>query len=79
MHIAEFTTSKFCTFNDFFHFLGLNWSLNDVKHTIVVFQKQLISTKHSLRNRRLKGAGGGGGGGSKKEKEEGEKKGEGIG
>ena len=26
-HIAEFTSSKFCTFNDFFfHFLGLNWS-----------------------------------------------------
>ena len=44
--IAEFTTSKFCTFNDFFfHFLGLNWSLNDVKHTILVLQKQLISTK----------------------------------
>ena len=45
MHIAEFTTSKFCTFNDFFHFLGLNWFLNDVKHTILVLQKQLISTK----------------------------------
>ena len=25
-HIAEFTTSKFFTFNDFFHFPGLNWS-----------------------------------------------------
>ena len=44
----EFTTSKFCTFNDFFHFLGLNWSLNDVKHTIVVLQKQLMSTKYFL-------------------------------
>ena len=31
-HIVEFTTSKFCTFNDFFHFLGLSWSLNDVKN-----------------------------------------------
>ena len=48
MHIAEFTTSKFCTFNDFFHFLGLNWSLNDVKHTILVLQKQLMSTKYFL-------------------------------
>ena len=27
-----------------FHFLGLNWSLNAVKHTILVLQKQLIST-----------------------------------
>ena len=48
VHIAEFTTSKFCTFNDFIHFLGLNWSLNDVKHTILVLQKQLMSTKYFL-------------------------------
>ena len=47
-HIAEFTTSKFCAFNDCFHFLGLNWSLNDVKHTILVLQKQLMSTKYIL-------------------------------
>ena len=32
----------------FFHFLGLNRSLNDVKHTILVLQKQLISTKTVL-------------------------------
>ena len=31
-----------------FHFLGLNWSLKDVKHTILVVQKQLISNKNSL-------------------------------
>ena len=47
-HIVEFATSKFITLNDFFHFLGLNWSLNDVKHTILVLQKQLISTKKFL-------------------------------
>ena len=46
--IAEFTTSNVFIFNDFFHFLGLNWSLNDVKHTILVLQKQLISTKYFL-------------------------------
>ena len=45
-HIAEFTTSKFFTFNDFFHFSGLNWSLNDVKHTILSLQKQLIFNKY---------------------------------
>ena len=54
--------------------LGLYWSLNDVKHTILVLQKQFISTKHSL-----KGGGGGGEGEGKKEKKEGGKKGEGIG
>ena len=32
----------------FFHFLGLNWSLNDVKDTILVLQKQLMSTKYFL-------------------------------
>ena len=47
-HIAEFTTSKFCTFNDFFHFLGLNWSFKHVKYTILVLQKQLESTKYFL-------------------------------
>ena len=46
VHIAEFTASKFGTFNAFFHCLGLNWSLNDVKHTIVALQKQLMSTKY---------------------------------
>ena len=47
-HIVEFATSKFFTLNDFFYFLGLNWSLNDVKHTNLVLQKQLISTKYFL-------------------------------
>ena len=47
-HIVEFATSKFFTLNDFFHLLGLNWSLNDVKHTNLVFQTQLVSTKHFL-------------------------------
>ena len=30
--IVEFTNSTFCTFNDFFHFPGLNWSLKHVKY-----------------------------------------------
>ena len=47
-HIVEFATSNFLTLNDFFHFLGLNWSLNDVKHTNLIFQTQLISTKYFL-------------------------------
>ena len=47
-HIVEFATSKFFTLNDFFHFQGLNWSLNDVEHTNLVLQKQLISTKYFL-------------------------------
>ena len=44
--INEFTTSKFFTFNDFFHFPGLNWSLKDVKHTILSLQKPLIFNKY---------------------------------
>ena len=44
--IAEFTTSKLFTFNDFFHFSGLNWSLKDVKHTIFSLQKQLKFNKY---------------------------------
>ena len=44
--IAEFTTSKFFTFNDLFHFPGLNWSLKEVKHTILSLQKQLIFNKY---------------------------------
>ena len=46
--IAEFTTSKLFTFNDFFHFPGLNWSLKGVKHTIFSLQKQLIFNKYFL-------------------------------
>ena len=61
--IAEFTSSKSCTFNNFFHFLGLNWSLNDVKHTILVLQKQPNIAG-------VKRGGGGGGEGGKKEKNE---------
>jgi len=45
-NIAEFTTLKFFTFNDFFHFADLNWSLKDVKHTIMSLQKQLIFNKY---------------------------------
>ena len=45
-HIAEFTTSKVFTFNDFFNFPGLNWSLKDVKPTILSLQKQLIFNKY---------------------------------
>ena len=44
--IAEFTTPKFFTCDDFFHFPGLNWSLKDVKHTILTLQKQLIFNKY---------------------------------
>ena len=44
--IAEFTTSKFFTFNDFLHLPGLNWSLKDVKRTILSLQKQLIFNKY---------------------------------
>ena len=48
-HIVEFATSKFFTLNDFLHFLGLKWSLNDVKHTnFGLLNKQLISTKYFL-------------------------------
>ena len=46
--IAEFTTSKFFTFNGSFHFIGLNWFLKCAKHTILVLQKQLICTKYFL-------------------------------
>ena len=46
--IAELTTSKFFTFNDFFHLAGLNWSLKDVKHAILSLQKQLIFNKYFL-------------------------------
>ena len=46
--IAEFTTSNFFSFNDFFHFLGLNWSLKDIKDTNLVLQKWLVSTKYFL-------------------------------
>ena len=45
-HIAEFTTSRFFTFNDFFHFPGLNWSLQSVKHIILILQRQLIFNKY---------------------------------
>ena len=45
-HIAEATTSKVFAFNDFFHLSGLNWSLNDVKHTILSLQKQLTFNKY---------------------------------
>ena len=47
-HIAVFTTSKFFTFSDFFHFPGLNWSLKDVKHTVLSLQKQRIFIKYFL-------------------------------
>ena len=43
--IAEFTTSNFFTFNDFFHFQGLDGFFKDVKHTILILQKQLIFNK----------------------------------
>ena len=39
---------KVLHFQRFFHFLGSNWSLHDVKETILVLQKQLISTKTVL-------------------------------
>ena len=42
-HFKVFHSKRF-----FFHFLGLNWSLNDVKHTNLVFQTQLVSTKYFL-------------------------------
>ena len=48
MRIAEFTTWKFFIFNGFFHFPGLNWSLKDVKHAILRFQRQLIFNKYFL-------------------------------
>ena len=64
--IAEFTTSKSCTFNNFFHFLRLNWSLHDVKHTILVLQKQ----PNIAGVKRGGGGEGEGGGGDKKEKNE---------
>ena len=36
----------FVTFNDSFHFAGLNWTLKDVKHTILSLQKQLTFKKY---------------------------------
>ena len=36
----------FFTFNDSFHFPGLNWSLKNVKHTILSLQKQLTFNKY---------------------------------
>jgi len=65
LRIAEFTTLKFLTFKDFFHFLGLNWSLKECKcfhiiqtqfnssnnfRNLVAFATNVIQKKPAFKN-----------------------------